>query len=115
MKELTIYLRPEKLEVLKELLRKKGCHGMSVMSVMGCGIQNGDLEPSTKGEYKGNKINLIPKICVNIVVSDDIVDDLMLAFYEQLSSGVPGDGKVFVKPIENAMRIRTGEKGTKAL
>ncbi len=115
MKELTMYIRPDKLETVKEILRAKGCHGMSVMSVMGCGIQDGDLEVGTRTEYKGNVINLIPKIKVEAVVREEVAEDILFEIHEKLSTGNPGDGKVFVKHVENAMRVRTGERGSKVL
>lgn len=115
MKEVSMYIRPDKLEKAQELLKRKGCHGMSIMSVMGCGMSYGESEPAPNGQYKGNKINLIPKIKIEVVVEDYVVEDLLIIFHENLSTGTPGDGKIFVKNVENAMRIRTGEQGEKAL
>ena len=113
MKKLEIIIRPDRLEELKMILNTFSVGGMTVTSVMGCGNQKGDIS-----ELKGMKLvsmNLIPKIQANIVVQDDVVDDILAIVHEKLSSGRVGDGKVFVYPVEEAMRIRTGERGTKAI
>jgi nitrogen regulatory protein P-II 1 len=81
---------------------------------MGCGIQKGDVT----GELQGLKIpgmNLIPKIQATIVVEDDAAGEILNELHEQLSTGKPGDGKVFVSDVLDTMRVRTGERGVKAL
>jgi nitrogen regulatory protein P-II 1 len=107
-----ILIRPEKLEVLKELLSDFDIGGMTVSSIMGCGTQKGVVT-----EMKGVKynINLIPKIQVNVVINDEKVEDILMAITERISSGKVGDGKVFVYPVEEVMRIRTGERGKSAI
>ena len=113
MKKLEIIIRPDRLEDLKQILNGYAVGGMTVFSVMGCGNQKGDVS-----ELKGMKLvsmNLIPKIQANVVVDDDVVDDILNLVTEKLASGRVGDGKVFVYPVEEAMRIRTGERGTKAI
>lgn len=113
MKKLEIIIRPDRLEELKMILNGYSVGGMTVTSVMGCGNQKGDIS-----ELKGLKLismNLIPKIQANIVVHDDVVDDILNIIHEKLASGRVGDGKVFVYPVEEAMRIRTGERGSKAI
>jgi nitrogen regulatory protein P-II 1 len=113
MKKLEIIIRPDRLEDLKQILNGYAVGGMTVFSVMGCGNQKGDIS-----ELKGMKLvsmNLIPKIQANVVVEDDVVDDILNLVTEKLASGRVGDGKVFVYPVEEAMRIRTGERGTKAI
>ncbi len=114
MKELTMYIKPEKLEVVKEILQNQGCNGMSIMSIMGCGIQLGETHPI---EFKGlrTKINLIPKIKIEAVVKDEIVEDILLEIREKVASGTVGDGKVIIKDVLDVMRIRTGERGTDAI
>ena len=113
MKKLEIIVRPDRLEDLKQILNGYAVGGMTVFSVMGCGNQKGDVS-----ELKGMKLvsmNLIPKIQANVVVDDDVVDSILNLVTEKLASGRVGDGKVFVYPVEEAMRIRTGERGAKAI
>ncbi|HCR43950.1 MAG TPA: transcriptional regulator [Ruminococcaceae bacterium] len=112
MQKLEIIIRPDMLEKLKEILNRHNAGGMTVMSVMGCGNQKGDIN-----EYKGMRLNmnLIPKIMAIVVVKDEIVDDILVEIQEKLSSGKVGDGKVFVCEVREAMRIRTGERGTSAV
>lgn len=114
MKEITMYIKPEKLEVVKEILQKHGCGGMSVMSIMGCGIQLGDTSPV---EFKGlrTSINLIPKIKIEVIVKDELVEDILLDVRDKVASGQVGDGKVIIKNVEDVMRIRTGERGNDAI
>jgi nitrogen regulatory protein P-II 1 len=115
MKKLEIILRPEKLEDLKCILNDYAIGGITVSSVMGCGKQKGEVDG---GEFKGLKItgmNLLPKIQAVAVVDDDVAGDILNTVHEKISSGRVGDGKVFVSQIEDVMRIRTGERGKKAL
>lgn len=115
MKELIIVIRPEKLEKVKAVLDKSHSGGMTISSVMGCGVQRGSTE--TTNEIKGLKtnINLLPKIKVEVVVEDSKVENLMISIKEAVSTGNVGDGKIFVRSIEDVMRLRTGERGNKAL
>ncbi len=112
MKKLEIIIRPDKLEVLKKILDDCGCGGMTIMAVMGCGKQKGNLN-----EIKGLKvnINLLPKIQVNTVIGDEILDSVLIRIKEEISTGNVGDGKVFIYDVEDAMRIRTGERGSKVI
>lgn len=114
MKELTMYIKPEKLETVKNILQNQGCGGMSVMSIMGCGIQQGGTEVV---DFKGlrTNVNLIPKIRIEVIVKDEIVENLLLEIREKVATGNVGDGKVVIKCVEDAMRIRTGERGTDAI
>ena len=118
MKELNLIIRPEKLEKLKGILDSLGCGGMTIFSVMGCGTQRGVIEEeSAVHELKGLKttINLLPKIEVDVVVPDSKVDDIIAEVRDKLSSDHVGDGKIFVRTIDEAIRIRTGERNEKAL
>ncbi len=114
MKEITMYIKPEKLETVKDILQSHGCGGMSVMSIMGCGIQLGETTPV---EFKGlrTKINLIPKIKVEVIVKDELVEAILLEIRDKIATGQVGDGKVIIKNVEDVMRIRTGERGTDAI
>lgn len=115
MKEIVMIIRPEKLEDVKSILDSIHCGGMTISTVMGCGTQKG----STAGvnEIKGFKttINLLPKIRVEVVVEDKLVDKIILAVREKLATDHVGDGKIFIRNIEEVIRIRTGERGEKAL
>lgn len=115
MKELVMIIKPEKLEKVKEILDSIHCGGMTISSVMGCGTQRGTLE--TVNEIKGFKtnINLLPKIKVEVVVEDDLVEKIILEVRDKISTGAVGDGKIFVRNMDEAVRIRTGERGIKAL
>lgn len=112
MKKLEIITRPDKLETLKEILDARSCTGMTILSVMGCGTQRGNVN-----EIKGLKvnINLLPKIQVIAVVSDETVEPLLIDIREKIATGRVGDGKVFISDIADAMRIRTGERGGRAI
>jgi len=115
MKELVMIIRPEKLEKVKEVLDFYHCGGMTISSVMGCGTQRGMTE--SVNEIKGFKtnINLLPKIRVEVVVEDEKVEELILKIREEIATGNVGDGKFFIRNIEDAIRIRTGDRGNKAL
>ena len=110
MKEIVMIIRPEKLEDVKSILDSIHCGGMTISTVMGCGTQKG----STAGvnEIKGFKtmINLLPKIRVEVVVEDKLVDKIILAVREKLATDHVGDGKIFIRNIEEVVRIRTGER-----
>ena len=116
MKELIIIIRPEKLEEVKNVLDKVHCGGMTLSTAMGCGTQKGSIE-GTVNEIKGLKttINLLPKIKVEVVVSDKDVENVIMSIRETCATDHVGDGKIFIRNIEDAIRIRTGERGVKAL
>jgi nitrogen regulatory protein P-II 1 len=114
MKRLDIIIRPDSLESLKVLLNNYSIGGITVTSVMGCGAQRGDVTGGLKG-LKIPGMNLLPKISAMVVVNDDSVDEILNIIHETISTGKAGDGKVFVTEVIEAMRIRTGERGKKAL
>ncbi len=115
MKELVMIIRPEKLEDVKGIIDEINCGGMTISSVMGCGAQKGVV--AGVNEIKGFKtnINLLPKIRVEVVVDDKDVEPIIIAVREKLATNHVGDGKIFIRNVEEAIRIRTGERGTKAL
>ena len=112
MKLVELIVRPEKLEDLKAILSSREIRGMTVAMVTGCGKQKGRRET-----YRGTQfsINLIPKVKVETVVSDEAVDGMIREISEKLRTGKIGDGKIFVYNVEQAVRIRTGEIGTDAI
>ena len=115
MKKIELIIRPDKLEKLKLILNECNVGGITVTSAMGCGNQKGSTDVSS---YKGIdivNINLIPKLKAEVVVNDNQVESMLALIHENLSTGCVGDGKVFVSPIEEVMRIRTGQRGKKAI
>ena len=117
MKEITIIIRPEKLEEIKIVLDEVNCGGMTISTVMGCGTQKGMMDEEAVNEIKGMKVtlNLLPKIKIDAVVKDKKVEKIVAAVRERCMTGHVGDGKIFIRNIEEAVRIRTGERGDKAL
>lgn len=117
MKEMVIIIRPEKLEDIKKILDDINCGGMTLSTVMGCGTQRGLPETGTVREIKGFKttLNLLPKLKIEVVVEDKHVNRIIDAVREKCASDHVGDGKIFIRAIEDAVRIRTGERGTRAL
>ena len=112
MKMVTCIVRPEKLDPITDILDKLHIVGMTVTDVRGFGRQKGQVEHYRGGEYK---IRLINKVRLDLVVPDEEVKKVMDAVSKVAATGNVGDGKIFVSPIENALRIRTGEVGTSAL
>ena len=112
MKMVTCIVRPEKLDPITGVLDKLHIVGMTVMDVRGFGRQKGQVEHYRGGEYT---IRFINKIRIDVVVPDEEVKAVIEAVSKVARTGSVGDGKIFVAPVENAMRIRTGEVGTSAL
>lgn len=117
MKELVMIIRPERLEAMKKILDEIHCGGMTLSSVMGCGTQKGAVQEPGVNEIKGLKttINLLPKIRVEVVVDDKDVENVIMKVRETCATNHVGDGKIFVRNIEETVRIRTGERGVSAL
>ena len=112
MKMLTCFIRPEKLEAITTVLDKLHIVGMTASDVRGFGRQKGQVEHYRGGEYT---IRFISKVRIDVVVQDEDVKKVMDAVGKAARTENVGDGKIFVVPVENAMRIRTGEVGTSAL
>lgn len=112
MKKVESIIRPTKLEDVKEGLAKYGIKGMTISNVFGCGLQLGRTEI-----YRGSEINinLLPKIKLELVVSDADLEQIIAIIMKEAYSGKIGDGKIFVSTIDDAMRIRTGETGEAAI
>ena len=113
MKKIEVIIRPEKLEALKKILTKNEYSGMTVLSAMGCGHQEGFDNPEF--EKLGLEVNLLPKLYVMTVVWDEDLEDILSEIVDTLSTGNVGDGKVFISDIDDVMRIRTGERGKQVL
>ena len=112
MKKIEAVIRPIKIDEVKEALSGIGVQGMTVTDVRGYGRQRGRTE-----KYRGNTyvVNLLPKIKVEFVVSDDKAEEAVEVVLEAAQTGEIGDGKVFASAVEEAVRIRTGERGDEAL
>jgi nitrogen regulatory protein PII len=112
MKKLEAIIKPFKLEEVKEALAGVGVEGMTVSEVKGFGRQKGHTEIYRGSEYT---VDFLPKIKVEVVLSDSQVSAAINAIVKAARTGKIGDGKVFVSPIEDAVRIRTEEKGEEAV
>lgn len=112
MKKIEMIIRPEKLEDVKEILNTSQIFGMTVLMVSGCGLQKGRKEIYRGAEVS---INLLPKVMVQTVVHDDVVDDLIKKIISKIKTGNVGDGKIFVYNVEEAVKIRTSESGDDAI
>ncbi len=112
MKKITCIIRPAKLEAVKERLGREGVKGMTVTHVIGCGLQQGRT-----AQYRGNVyvVNLLPKVKIEMVVEAERVEAIIDLIIREAKTGEIGDGKIFVSPVEDAVRIRTGERGKNAL
>src|SRR5512137_314770 len=112
MKKIEAVVRPGKLEEIKEALNKFNVNGITISQVMGCGLQKGRKE-----YYRGTEVtmNLLPKIKIEIVTSDDRVEDIIRIIAEEGRTGEVGDGKIFILDVEDTIRIRTGERGDAAI
>ncbi len=112
MKKIEAIIRPTKLEEVKDVLGRFGIQGMTVTQVIGCGLQKGRTAVYRGTEYS---LNLLPKIKVEIIILDKYVDEVIRLINSVARTSEIGDGKIFVYPVENAVRIRTGETGDDAI
>lgn len=112
MKKLEIVVKPEKLEDLKGILDECNACGLMIHNIMGYGQQKGYRQLYRGAEYH---VNLLPKTKVETVVDDAVCDRIIDRVVEQINTGNYGDGKIFVYDVEDAVRIRTGERGKDAL
>ncbi|MBA4800377.1 MULTISPECIES: P-II family nitrogen regulator [Euryhalocaulis] len=112
MKKIEAVIKPFKLDEVKEALQEIGVQGMTVTEAKGYGRQKGHTELYRGAEYV---IDFLPKIKLEVVVDDDMAERVVDAIAAAARSGKIGDGKIFVSPVEDALRIRTGERGHAAL
>ena len=113
MKKIEVIVRPEKLNDVKQALDDLGIHGMNVISVTGRGAQRGIVHQGRGGETV--TVDMLPKIKIEVVVTDDAVHTVVAAIENAAKTGRIGDGKIFVIPVEEVVRIRTGERGDQAI
>jgi len=112
MKKILAIIKPFKLDDAKQALGEIGVHGMTVSEVRGFGRQKGHSELYRGAEYV---VDFHPKLALELVVPDDMVEKVSHALCESARTGRIGDGKIFIIPVEDAIRIRTGERGETAL
>ena len=112
MKKVEAIIKPFKLDEVKEALHGIGIQGLTVTEVKGFGRQKGHTELYRGAEYV---VDFLPKIKLEIVVTDELVDKVIQAIVESANTGRIGDGKIFVLPLEEAIRIRTGDRGSEAV
>ena len=112
MKKIEIITRPFKLDDVKEALTGLGIKGMTVSEVKGFGRQGGHKEVYRGAEYQ---VDFVPKVKIDVVVNDELVQEVVTAVSNAAQTGEVGDGKIFVSPVEEVVRIRTGETGDDAL
>jgi len=112
MKGIVAIIRPNKLDAVKDALEEIGCHGMTVTEVKGRGRQLGITESYRGSDYR---IDMLPKTRLEIVVADDQVDNVIDKIVKTAQTGDIGDGKIFISPVEEVVRIRTGDRGTEAV
>ncbi len=112
MKRITAIVRPEKLEAVKDALFEIKVSGMTISQVNGCGNQHG-----WKEYYRGTEVllNMVPKVKFEIVAEDDEVYSIAETIRTSAVTGDVGDGKIFISPVDEVIRIRTGEKGSSAV
>ena len=112
MNKIEAIIKPFKLDEVKDILSEIGVHGMTISEVKGYGRQKGHKEIYRGAEYL---VDFIPKIKIEIVVEADKTDKVVEAIIKASNTGKIGDGKIFVFPVEEAVRVRTGERGKDAI
>ncbi len=112
MKKIEAIIKPFKLDEVKEALQDIGVQGLSVIEVKGFGRQKGHTELYRGAEYV---VDFLPKVKIEVVLPDDLIDNAIEAITSAAKTDKIGDGKIFVSPVEQAIRIRTGETGDDAL
>ena len=112
MKKIEAIIKPFKLDDVREVLTDMNISGMTVTEVKGFGRQKGHTEIYRGAEYA---VDFLPKVKVELIVADEMVDRIVEKIVETVRTGKIGDGKIFVLPVENVIRIRTGEEGEIAI
>lgn len=112
MKKLEIIIKPEKLEELKEILDGCKANGIMISNIMGYGNQRGYKQMYRGTEYT---VNILPKVKVETVVAEDVAEAIVDEVVKHINTGMIGDGKIFIYDVQDAVRIRTGERGEDAL
>ncbi len=113
MQKIEAIIRPEKLDDVKNALADAGFHGMNIVHVTGRGVQRGIVHQGRGGE--SYTVDMLPKVKVEVVVSDQKVDAVVKIICDAAATGNIGDGKIFIMPVSDAIRVRTGERGDAAV
>jgi len=112
MKKIEAIIKPFKLDDVKDALNKIGVNGMTINEVKGFGRQRGHKEIYRGAEYQ---VDFVPKVKIDVVVNSSLADQVVEAISKSANTGKIGDGKIFVFPVDEAVRIRTGETGEGAI
>jgi nitrogen regulatory protein P-II 1 len=112
MKLIKAIVKPFKLDAVKDALQEAGVTGLTIGEVKGVGRQKGHTELYRGAEYQ---VDLVPKVEIQVVVADEVVGRVVETILSTAKTGSIGDGKIFIIPIEDAIRVRTGERGENAL
>jgi nitrogen regulatory protein PII len=112
MKKVEAIIKPFKLDEVKDALSAIGIHGMTVTEVKGFGRQKGHVEVYRGTEYE---VTFIPKIKMEVVIPDSMIDKVISTIIEKAKTGSIGDGKIFIYSLEDVIRIRTGDRGEAAI
>ncbi len=112
MKKIEAIIKPFKLDEVKEALHEIGLQGITVFEAKGFGRQKGHTELYRGAEYV---VDFLPKVKIELVLDDDMAERAIEAILQAAHTGKIGDGKIFVTPVEEAIRVRTGERGTEAI
>ena len=112
MKKIEAIIKPFKLDEVKEALHEIGLQGLTVLEAKGFGRQKGHTELYRGAEYV---VDFLPKVKIELVINDDMLERAIEAIQQAAYTGRIGDGKIFVSPVEDAIRVRTGEKGKDAI
>lgn len=112
MKKVEAIIKPFKLDEVKDALNSIGINGMTITDVKGFGRQKGHVEIYRGAEYE---VNFLPKIKIEVVVPDSLIDKVISTIAENAKTGEIGDGKIFIYSLEDVLRIRTGEHGESAI
>jgi nitrogen regulatory protein P-II 1 len=113
VKKIEAIIRPEKLDDVKNALAEKGFIGLNIVGVTGRGVQKGIVHAGRAGQ--AYSVDMLPKVKLETVVSDQHADDVVNTIQQAAWTGNIGDGKIFVLPVEQAIRVRTGERGEVAV
>ena len=113
MQKIEAIIRPEKLDDVKNALAGVGVSGLNIVHVTGRGVQKGIVHMGRGGE--SYEVDMLPKVKIEVVVADEQVDKLVTTICQAAKTGRIGDGKIFVIPVADAIRVRTGERGDAAL
>ncbi|MBO6520553.1 MAG: P-II family nitrogen regulator [Rhodospirillales bacterium] len=112
MKKIEAIIKPFKLDEVKEALHEIGLQGITVLEAKGFGRQKGHTELYRGAEYV---VDFLPKVKIEIVVEDEMLERAVEAIQQAAQTGRIGDGKIFITPVEEAIRVRTGERGNDAI